>query len=67
MYSIIAVKINSKSGFVGGDALHDAGVTVENVFVVVISVLNDFVANAAGDAAILEGGRKRLAGFLAKM
>ena len=64
---LFAVKVNGDSGFVGSDALHDTGVAVEDVFVVVISVLDYLVTDAVGYAAVFEGGGKGLAGLLAKM
>lgn len=55
VFDVLAVKINGESGFVGGDARYDAGVAIEDVFIVVIPVLDDFIADAVGDAAVFEG------------
>ena len=67
VFDVLAVKINGEPGFVGGDSRYDAGVAIEDVFIVVISVLDDFIADAVGDAAVFEGRGQGLAGLLAKM
>lgn len=67
VFEVLAVEINGEPGFVGGDARNDTGVAIEDVFIVVISVLDDFIADAVGNAAVFEGRGQRLAGLLAKM
>lgn len=67
VFDLLAVKIDGESGFIGGDALHDSGIAVEDVFVVVIPVLDDFVADAVGDASVFKCGGEGFAGLLSKM
>ncbi len=64
IFDMFAGKFDGESGAVGGDGAYDAHVAVEDVLVVIVAGLDDFVADAEGAAAVGDFGRERFAGCL---
>lgn len=67
VFDVFFGKFDGEAGTVSGDGAYDAHVAVEDIFVIVVACLNDFVANAESATAVEDFRRERLACFFAKM